>query len=61
MARASDRVCRGCGGLMQLLSNARSRILLFWCPACHRIAEQYQPETPPRPATVSFEGGVERR
>jgi len=27
---------------MELLSNARSRILLFWCPVCHRIAEQYQ-------------------
>src|SRR5262245_35853352 len=43
MARVSHRTCHGCGGLMELLSSARSRILLFWCPFCHRIAEQYQP------------------
>jgi hypothetical protein len=42
MARTSNRPCQGCGSLMELLSNARSRILLYWCPVCHRIAEQYQ-------------------
>jgi hypothetical protein len=42
MSRINHKPCQGCSSLMKLLSNSRSRILLFWCPTCHRIAEQYQ-------------------
>jgi hypothetical protein len=46
MSPTSHRTCRGCGGVMELLSSARSRVLLYWCPVCHRIAERYRPEPP---------------
>ena len=42
MSRTSHKPCQGCSSLMQLLSGARSRILLYWCPSCHRTAEFYQ-------------------
>jgi hypothetical protein len=42
MSRTTHKPCQGCSSLMHLLSSARSRILLYWCPTCHRIHEQFQ-------------------
>jgi len=28
---------------MRLINGARARILLFWCPSCHRFAEATAP------------------
>jgi hypothetical protein len=39
MGGMGQGVCNGCGSFMELLGDARSRILLFWCRVCHRIAE----------------------
>ena len=42
--------CQHCGIPMRLINGARSRILLFWCPSCHRFAEASS--SGPRPTSL---------
>jgi hypothetical protein len=34
--------CTHCGVPMKLVNNLRARLLLYWCPACQRFAEQHK-------------------
>jgi hypothetical protein len=35
--------CVGCGAALHRLSRAASRILVAWCPVCHRVETWRRP------------------
>ena len=41
------RHCELCTGLMKRVNDdPAARIVLYWCPVCHRFAEVVQPRLP---------------
>jgi hypothetical protein len=34
---SEECTCPGCGAALHRLSRAASRILVAWCPICHRV------------------------